>query len=104
MVLLFKERFVFCEFLFINIGVDYFGFMNVKRGRVIEKRWGCIFICFIIRAVYLELVGGLIIDSFIMVLRRFRGRRGDSKIIRLDNGINFVGVNRELVEFLALLN
>lgn len=104
MVILFKERFVFCELLFIYIGLDYFGLINVKRGRVIEKRWGCIFICFIICVVYLELVGDFIIDLFIMVLRRFCGRRGNFKMICLDNGSNFVGVERELVEVLRLLN
>ena len=39
-----------------------------------------------------------------MALRRFRGRRGDPKTIRSDNGTNFIGADRELTESLTLLN
>ena len=39
-----------------------------------------------------------------MALRRFRGRRGNHKSIRSDNGSNFVGAERELAEALSLLN
>ena len=99
-----KERLALCEPPFTHTGLDYFGPINVKRGRVTEKRWGCIFTCLTTRAVHLELAGDLTTDSFIMALRRFRGRRGNSKSIRSDNGSNFVGAERELAEALRLLN
>ena len=37
-------------------------------------------------------------DSFIIGLRRFIGRRGYVRLIRTDNGINFVGAFAELIE------
>ena len=70
-----KERLALCEPPFTSTGVDYFGPMNVKRGRVTEKRWDCLFTCLTIRAVHLELAGDLSTDSFVMALRRFRGRK-----------------------------
>ena len=99
-----KERLAFSEPPFTNTGVDYFGPMNVKRGRVTERRWGCLFTCLTTRAVHLELAGDLSTDSFIMELRRFRGRRGNPETMRLDNRTNFVGANRELSDALKSLS
>ena len=66
-----KERLALCEPPFTNASVDYFGPMYVKRGRVTEKRWGCLFTCLTTRAVHLELAGDMSTDSFSMALRRF---------------------------------
>ena len=104
MASLLKERLALCEPPFIHTGLDYFGPIKVKRGRVTEKRWGCIFTCLTTRAVHLELAGDLTTDWFIMALRRFRGRRGNPTSIRSDSGSNFVGAERELAEALRLLN
>ena len=43
------------------------------------------------RAVRLELAGVMSTDSFILVLRRFKPRRGRPKSIRSDNGSSFIG-------------
>lgn len=98
-----KERLAATEPPFTNTGVDYFGPMKVKRGRVVKKRWGCLFTSLTTRAVHLELAGDLSTDSFIMALRRFRGRRGNPKTIRSDNGTNFVGARKESSEALKSL-
>ena len=43
-----------------------------------------------------ELAAALDIDAFLNCLYRFTARRGSPKIIRSDNGRNFVGAEREL--------
>ncbi|CAH8612557.1 unnamed protein product [Schistosoma margrebowiei] len=89
---------------FSAVGVDYFGPLVVKRGRSLEKRYGCIFTCLQTRAVHIELTHSLNTDSFIMALLRFIGRRGKPAEIYSDNGSNFVGAVSELRRFVQQLN
>ena len=81
---------------FTSVGVDYFGPFAVKRGRGREKRYGCLFTCLTTRAVHVETADTLDTDSFINCLYRFMARRGEPRLIRSDNGTNFVGAEREL--------
>lgn len=89
---------------FTNVGVDYFGPIEIKRGRSLEKRYGVIFTCMACRAVHLEVAYSLDTDSCINALRRFVCRRGQVSHLRSDNGTNFIGAERELREALAALN
>ncbi len=89
---------------FTYTGVDYFGPIEVKRGRSIVKRYGVIFTCLTCRAVHLEVAHTLDTDSCINAIRRFICRRGQVKEIRSDNGTNFVSSNRELNQALKELN
>ena len=95
---------------FQNVGVDYFGPILIKQGRRTRrstgsaKRYGALFTCMTTRSVHLELAGDMSTDSFILALRRFRARRGNPKVIRSDNGTNFVGAERELREALQKLD
>lgn len=89
---------------FTHVGMDYFGPIDVKRGRGRVKRYGVIFTCLACRAVHLEVVHALDTDACINALRRFICRRGQVTEIRSDNGTNFVGSNRELKEALQELN
>ncbi|KAK4468963.1 hypothetical protein MN116_000099 [Schistosoma mekongi] len=85
---------------FAFTGIDYFGPLMVRRGRSVEKRYGCVFTCLQSRAVHLEVAHDLSTDSFIMVLIRFIGRRGKPMEIYSDNGSNFVGAVSELRQFI----
>ena len=76
---------------FTFTGIDYFGPLQVKRGRGTAKRYGCIFVCMTSRVVHLELAKSLETDAFIMVLRQFLNTRGSVKQLRSDNGSNFIG-------------
>lgn len=82
---------------FTNVGVDYFGPIDVKRGRSILKRYGVIFTCMASTAIHLEVAYSLDTNSCMCCI--------DSSVreerfchIRSDNGTNFVGAERELRE------
>ena len=83
---------------FSYCGIDMFGPFTVKDGRKEKKRYGALFTCLSSRAVHIEVSHSMTTDSFIMCLRRFIGRRGYVRVIRTDNGTNFVGASAELIE------
>ncbi len=89
---------------FTNVGVDYFGPIDVKRGCACVKRYGVIFTCMASRAVHLEVAYSLDTDSCINALRRFICRRGQVCHLRSDNGTNFTSAERELKRALEELN
>ena len=75
-----------------------FGLFTVKNGRKERKRHGALFTCLLSRAFHIEVIHSMTTDSFIMCLRRFIGRRGYVRMIRTNNGTNFVGASAELIE------
>jgi len=81
---------------FTKTGVDFFGPFHAKRGRSHVKKYGVIFTCLVVRAVHIEVADSLSTDSFVCALRRFVARRGGVRVLRSDNGTNFVGADREL--------
>ena len=83
---------------FTNTRVDYFGPFEVKLFRPTAKKWVCLFTCFSVRAVHLELVDSLNKAACIDAVHRFTARRGQPKSIISDNGTNFVGAAREFKE------
>ena len=83
---------------FIYTGVDYFGPFLIKEGRKELKRYGALFTCLVSRAVHIEVASTLESSSFIQALRRFLARRGPVREIRSDNGTNFVGARKELLQ------
>ncbi len=89
---------------FINVGVDYFDPIEVRKGRGTVKRYRVIFTCLVSRAVHLEVANSLDMDAWINALHRFVSRRGQVVHIQSDNANNFIGAERELREALASLN
>jgi hypothetical protein len=92
---------------FLSCGVDYAGPLLVKESRGRSKRliksYIAIFVCFVTKAVHIELVNDLSTSEFMAALRRFVGRRGLPKDIYSDNGTNFVGAKNELAELYAFV-
>lgn len=89
---------------FTSVGVDYFGPIEVKRGRGLCKRYGVTFTSLASRAMHLEVANSLDTDACINALRRFVSRRGQVSYLLSDNGTNFIGASRELKEALAALD
>ncbi|XP_028173305.1 uncharacterized protein LOC114362207 [Ostrinia furnacalis] len=90
---------------FMRCGVDYAGpvlVLNRKgRGAKTVKSYICLFICFVTRAIHLELVSDLTSDAYFLALKRFISRRGRPEVIFSDNGRNFVGLMNEFKKFLT---
>ena len=99
-----KER-VMQSAPFEYTGVDYFGPMYVKyyttestRGEppVTRKVWICLFTCFAVRAIHLELAEDMTAEEFLLCLRRFIARRGKPKQILSDNAKHFKTASKVL--------
>lgn len=86
--------------VFSKTGIDFAGPFDVKprKGRGVRpvKTYVCVFVCFLTKAVHLELVGDMTSQAFIAAFRRFISRRGKPEELYSDCGTNFVGASREL--------
>ncbi|XP_011858632.1 PREDICTED: uncharacterized protein LOC105556166, partial [Vollenhovia emeryi] len=93
---------------FEKCGVDYAGPFHYKEGSrrsaKLLKCYMAIFVCFSTTAVHIELATDLSTEAFLNVLKRFISRRGYPSDIYSDNGLNFVGAERELKELATLFN
>ena len=92
---------------FANSGVDYAGPFLVswsrRRGVQPMKAYVCLFVCFAVKAVHLELVSDLSTDKFLSAYKRFLARRGPCTQLTSDCGTNFVGARNRLDELHQLL-
>ena len=81
------ERLAFYELVFSYTGVDYFGLIILQQSKKTgtnlreSKCYGVVFTCLITRVVHLEVAGNLSTESFILALRRFIARRGQTRTI-----------------------
>ena len=105
-----KDRMLIKEKPFTSTGIDFLGPILVKTSRGTRsnpakaKRYGVIFTCVTVRAIHLELANNLSTDAFIMALCPFHSYQGRVKIIRSDNGTNFVEAVTELKEVIKRID
>jgi len=80
---------------FEYMGVDYFGPLYVKEfskvtGQIVERKvWVCLFTCFTVRAIHIELVEDMSTKEFLLCLHQFVARRGIPRLIISDNAQQF---------------
>ncbi|GFT00577.1 integrase catalytic domain-containing protein [Trichonephila clavipes] len=88
-------------------GVDFCSpfmirYKNQRKG-ILHKIYICVFVCFVSKAIHIEIVSDLTSDAFIATLKRYFSRRGKCAKLYSDNGKTFVGANKELKRFLKLI-
>jgi hypothetical protein len=92
---------------FLTIGVDYAGPIQQRLGapcsKKITKGYIAIFVCFVTKAVHIEVVISLTTEAFLAALRRFIARRGKPRTIYSDNGTHFQGASNQLHELYKML-
>lgn len=69
---------------YAGVGVDYFGPLEVKRGRSLLKSYGVFFTCLTSRAVHLEVAHTIDTDSRINAVQRFICGRAPVSSLRSD--------------------
>ena len=89
---------------FTYCGMDCFGPFIVKEGRKEVKRYGLLITCLAMRAVHIEVLDDMTTDAFLNGLRCFIALRGKVRMIRCDQGSNFIGAKHELKEELKKLD
>ena len=66
-------------------------------GRSTHKRWLCLFVCLATTAVRMQVAYSASTESFLTALRRFLCSTGNvTRLLRSDNGTNFVGASNEM--------
>lgn len=86
---------------FERVGVDFAGPLQMRETRLRKSRvfkiYIAVFICFITKAVHLEVVTELLTDGFLAAFDRFIARRGlPSDVFSDCSGTNFVGADKKL--------
>lgn len=87
---------------FSRVGIDFAGPLLMKETRLRKPReykvYVAVYVCFVIKAVHLEVVSDLTTSSFLASLDRFVARRGIPTDIYSDCGSNFLGASKQLHE------
>ena len=86
---------------FSHVGVDFAGPLYVnslKQSDHQEKAYVCLFTCASTRAVHLELTHDMAVESFLLALCRFAGRRGLPATLISDNAKTFKSSSKEVTK------
>ncbi|XP_060586634.1 uncharacterized protein LOC132742285 [Ruditapes philippinarum] len=82
---------------FTVTGIDFTGALTVKTPHGdLQKAYICLFTCANTRAIHLEFVSDMTVESFILALRRFFSRKSIPKIIMSDNALTYIATAKIL--------
>ena len=81
---------------FTVIGVDFTGALYVKEGEEERKVYICLFTCAATRAVHLEVVSDLTVETFLLAFRRFSSRKSLPHTMISDNASTFLAAAKDL--------
>ena len=77
-------------------GVDFTGALYVRSTEGEKKVYVCLFTCAVTRAVHLEVVTDLSVETFLIALRRFSSRRSTPSVMMSDNVSTYQATTDEL--------
>ena len=83
---------------FSNVGIDFAGPMPYRCDRTEAKCYLVVFVCFVAKAIHLDVTKALDTQEFMKAIRRFFSRRGCPAHIFSDNGTNFIGSLNDLIK------
>ena len=85
---------------FTITGIDFTGALYICQNSTEIKVYICLFICATSRAVHLEVVTDLTVETFLLAFRRFTSRRSVPKIVVSDNASTYLAAADELQRLL----
>ena len=85
---------------FTITGIDFTGAMYVCQPQSEQKVYICLFTCATTRAIHLEIVTDLSVETFLLAFRRYASRRSLPQIIVSDNASTYTAAADELQELL----
>ena len=84
------------ELPFTYFGVGMFGPFEIKERRTTLKQYGTLLTYLASRVIHVEMTKTLETDSSILALSRLIARRVNVRLIRCNNGGNFVGAKKRI--------
>ena len=85
---------------FAITGLDFSGAMYVRDSNTEAKVYVCLFTCATTRAIHLEIVTDLSVETFLLAFRRFVSRRSLPEILVSDNASTYIAAAEELTKLL----
>ena len=94
------------------IAIDFFGPLKTKHECQLvncphpktEKTYGCLFTCFVTRAIHIELCEDLSTENFLFAFTRLISRRGLPTMVWSDNATTFKAADKELCRLYNAVN